>query len=345
MGCLKLTYDQQREPSPFLGVWKRDRLKESQSHFFEVLDQKRGQQKNCINYYPFGLTFNESKRTASVAQRFKYNNKELQEETGWYHYGVRFYDPSISRFTSIDPLSEIYYEWSPYNYVGGNPVKRTDEDGAFWNNVIGGIVGAAVEYGTQVAVNYASSKIGSDAWTDVDVGDIVVSGVEGAITSGASVAKNLVKKAAIIGASEVIKATLDIKQEGVTIETDATKIATDAAVGIVFAAGGSEAGKALVNASSDAAVKSAKSGVTAANKNLNKAVNAVQNGDVRAKSTTPKVATDNLTNANNKLSTTQTLNSTLGANKVTQEGTKAVVDYTGSVSGTGATEIKDEIRQ
>ncbi|WP_421762905.1 DUF6443 domain-containing protein [Ekhidna sp.] len=82
------------------------------------------------DYYPFGLTFNESVRVASKEQRFKYNGKELQEETGWIHYGVRYYDPEISRWMSPDPLSDMFYNTSPYVYSHNNPLKFVDPDGA-----------------------------------------------------------------------------------------------------------------------------------------------------------------------------------------------------------------------
>jgi len=32
----------------------------------------------------------------------------------------------------VDPLAEKYYDWTPYNYVGGNPVKRIDLFGLDW---------------------------------------------------------------------------------------------------------------------------------------------------------------------------------------------------------------------
>ena len=32
----------------------------------------------------------------------------------------------------MDPLAEKYYDWTPYNYVGGNPVKRIDLFGLDW---------------------------------------------------------------------------------------------------------------------------------------------------------------------------------------------------------------------
>ena len=36
----------------------------------------------------------------------------------------------------MDPSAEKYFDWSPYSYVGDNPVKRTDIDGKDWDVVI-----------------------------------------------------------------------------------------------------------------------------------------------------------------------------------------------------------------
>jgi len=58
---------------------------------------------------------------------FKYNGKGLDEETGNYYYGARYYDPKMSNFISVDPLAEK--TMSAYGYCYNNPVKLTDPTG------------------------------------------------------------------------------------------------------------------------------------------------------------------------------------------------------------------------
>ena len=60
---------------------------------------------------------------------YKFNAKELDEETGNYYYGARYYNPKWSVWLSVDPLAEKYPGWSPYNYTLNNPVRFTDPTG------------------------------------------------------------------------------------------------------------------------------------------------------------------------------------------------------------------------
>ena len=74
--------------------------------------------------------------TTDFSSRYKFNGKELDQETGCY-YGVypeifgraRYYNPSISRWLSVDPLAEKYTSFSPYNFTLNNPVRLVDFDG------------------------------------------------------------------------------------------------------------------------------------------------------------------------------------------------------------------------
>ena len=60
---------------------------------------------------------------------WKFTGKELDEETGLYYYGARFYQPSWSLWMSVDPFVEEYPTWNPYNYVMQNPLINIDPDG------------------------------------------------------------------------------------------------------------------------------------------------------------------------------------------------------------------------
>ncbi len=83
------------------------------------------------DYYPFGLTFNEYQNQEEQSQDFLYNGKELQTDLGldWYDYGARMYDASIGRWHVVDPMNEVYYSNSPYNYTLNNPINFIDPNG------------------------------------------------------------------------------------------------------------------------------------------------------------------------------------------------------------------------
>ena len=83
-------------------------------------------------YYPFGLSMEGAWIAGSTddpRMDYRYNGKELSQETGLMAYGARYYDPSIGRFTGMDPLAEEYAAISPYAYVANNPLLFIDPDG------------------------------------------------------------------------------------------------------------------------------------------------------------------------------------------------------------------------
>ena len=81
-----------------------------------------------VEYVPFGEVFIEE-RNNSWNTPYLFNGKELDEETGLYYYGARYYNPRESVWLSVDPLAEKYPNVSPYAYTFQNPIKYIDPRG------------------------------------------------------------------------------------------------------------------------------------------------------------------------------------------------------------------------
>ncbi len=81
-----------------------------------------------VEYVPFGEVFLEE-RNNTWNTPFLFNGKELDEETGLYYYGARYYNPRISLWYGVDPLAEKRPHMSPYNYCSWNPIMKIDPDG------------------------------------------------------------------------------------------------------------------------------------------------------------------------------------------------------------------------
>lgn len=116
-------------------------------------------------------------------------NKEFSDGSGLevYDFNARTYDQQVGRFIQVDPLSEEGDQESltTYQFSGNNPSTFNDPDGKCpwcW----GAVIGAAVEYGTQVASNLAQGKSLGTSLTDVDGTAIIISAGAGALTGGIS---------------------------------------------------------------------------------------------------------------------------------------------------------------
>ncbi|MBY0486819.1 MAG: hypothetical protein K2P85_06505 [Flavobacteriaceae bacterium] len=78
---------------------------------------------------PFGETMAQQLGSNYYNSPYKFNGKELDEETGFYYYSARYYDPRISIWQSVDPLAAHSPNFNPYVYCNQNPIRYIDPTG------------------------------------------------------------------------------------------------------------------------------------------------------------------------------------------------------------------------
>ena len=123
-----------------------------------------------IEYVPFGEVFIEERNNVWNTP-YKFNAKELDEETGLYYYGARYYDPRISLWYGVDPLAEEYPNMSGYAYCANNPVKFIDPNGKwFWIPVLLGFIFESQPVSTPTRNSAYERKVMSEAWHDYNSG-------------------------------------------------------------------------------------------------------------------------------------------------------------------------------
>nr|WP_260210107.1 RHS repeat-associated core domain-containing protein [Apibacter adventoris] len=71
-----------------------------------------------VAYVPFREVFIEE-RNQSWNTPYLFNGKELDEETGLYYYGARYYNPRESVWLSTDPLSGYNPVFEQEHYIDG----------------------------------------------------------------------------------------------------------------------------------------------------------------------------------------------------------------------------------
>ena len=80
-------------------------------------------------YAPYGDIISEYNTgfNGNVLPNYAFNAKELDEETGFYYYEARYYNPPT--FISRDPLMSEKPWLTPYHYCSNNPIGRVDPSG------------------------------------------------------------------------------------------------------------------------------------------------------------------------------------------------------------------------
>ncbi|MDR1876023.1 MAG: RHS repeat-associated core domain-containing protein [Flavobacteriaceae bacterium] len=79
-----------------------------------------------VEYIPFGEVFLEEKNDKWNTP-YKFNSKEMDDETGLYYFSSRYFDSKLSLFYSVDAAAEM--TMTPYQFSYQNPVKYTDPTG------------------------------------------------------------------------------------------------------------------------------------------------------------------------------------------------------------------------
>lgn len=78
--------------------------------------------------YTFDSFGKQTASSGSLTNAFRYTGREFDTETGLYYYRARYYDPSIGRFLSEDPI-QFLASTNFYPYVGNSPPGASDSSG------------------------------------------------------------------------------------------------------------------------------------------------------------------------------------------------------------------------
>src|SRR5690606_17837605 len=137
---------------------------------------------------PFGETFAEHRRSGTFNNPYKFNGKELDEETGLYYYGARYYNPRTSVFISVDPLTE--QTMTPYQYTYQNPVRYIDPTGMAAEEVddiiFKGKDNSSLTLKTSINLEFESSIDFKGNHTLLDLSNIAIGYEKGVNATGAA---------------------------------------------------------------------------------------------------------------------------------------------------------------
>lgn len=119
-----------------------------------------------MGYKPYG---EEAYATGQADIKRLFAGKEKDEGTGLYYYGARYYDPSLARFISPDPVEGP----NRYEYVKNNPVNMIDPSGNFVMFAAVPYVIAALPTITLAATGYFASNWNEDIGAGLTGADVV----------------------------------------------------------------------------------------------------------------------------------------------------------------------------
>lgn len=165
------------------------------------LTNDNGDVSQTLNYLPYGEDWVDIQNYSDTQYPrlgiYTYNAKEKDYESGFHYYGARYYwSEMLTGWLSVDPQTDDYPYITAYNYCEHNPVILQDPDGECpW--AIGAVVGALADAAGQVATNMTmKGQSFGTAVKNINIKEVAISAVEGAITGGGSAVKQVVKTTA-----------------------------------------------------------------------------------------------------------------------------------------------------
>jgi len=96
-------------------------------HVLGVIDTT-GAVVNRYGYAPFGLLEDSLETLKPVPNAYRFTGREYDPETQLYFYRARYYDPTLARFVSEDPIGQNGGA-NQYAYASDEPINRSDPSG------------------------------------------------------------------------------------------------------------------------------------------------------------------------------------------------------------------------
>ena len=106
-------------------------LQNQQNNLKELIDPKTGTSVCSYTISPFGDSIEYTPHIENAPlSPWVFSGKRLDPETNLFYFGHRYYDPTIRRWLSPDPLGPINGN-NLYTYARNNPLRYFDPDGRF----------------------------------------------------------------------------------------------------------------------------------------------------------------------------------------------------------------------
>lgn len=193
-------------------------------HSAQVMSTTGGGLYQHYEYAAYGNSRYMSSATAFPASR-RFTSQVLDEETGLYYFGARYYDPVIGRFIQPDTIIPNPYDpqaYDRYAYARDNPFEYVDPTGhapeifstAYWKNLGHRIfIGNGPQLDPQSAQQLGNAEgIGPSPLTDENGN--VISGGDATIKVGMAVVTAPLKTVVLLGgAAEDEQAAQAVEKE------------------------------------------------------------------------------------------------------------------------------------